>query len=116
MSQENNQPTIENKLDSLSKIETIKNLIFGDQIAQYDTEIEVLKRDILAKREEIKSLVEETSLELNTLIDNLSTDLNIRITELENNFTDSIDGLKEQTVNKKLLGNLLIKLGNQISE
>lgn len=116
MSQDHNQPTLDNNVDSLSKIETIKNLIFGDQIAQYDSEIEILKRDILAKREEIKSLVEETSLELNTLVDNLGTDLNIRITELENNFSDSIDGLKAQTVNKKLLGELLVKLGNQISE
>ncbi len=116
MSKDVKQPSIENQIDSVSKIETIKNLIFGDNIQQYDSEFEALKKDILTKREELKALLEETTREINILVDNLSTDLNIRITELENNFSDKIEGLESEKVNKKTLGNLLVKIGNQISE
>lgn len=116
MSKNDNQPSLDNQIDSISKIETIKNLIFGDNIQQYDSEFEALKKDILTKREELKVLLEETTQEINILVDNLSTDLNIRITELENNFSDKIEGLESEKVNKKTLGNLLVKIGNQISE
>lgn len=116
MSKESNQPLLDNQTESVSKIETIKNLIFGDHIEQYDSEFETLKKDILSKREELKQLLEDTTKELNTLVDNLSTDLNIRITEVENNFNDTLDNIEAKKVNKKTLGELLIKLGNQISE
>lgn len=116
MSIDSNQPLVENQNSSVSKIETIKNLIFGDHIEQYDSEFEALKKDILSKREELKVLLEDTTKELNILVDNLSTDLNIRITELENSLSDSIENIETQKVNKKTLGELLIKLGNQISE
>lgn len=110
------QPLATPQVDSVSKIETIKNLIFGENIQQYDSEFEALKKDILAKKEELKLLLEETTQEINTLVDNLSTDLNIRITELENEFSDKVEGLESKKVDKKILGDLLVKIGNQISE
>ncbi len=111
--QENN---IEQQVDSVSKIETIKNLIFGENIQQYNSEFESLKKDILQRRAELKELIEETNLEVNTLIDNLSTDLNIRITELEGALSDKAANLDAKKVDKETLGALLVKIGNQISE
>lgn len=102
--------------DASSKIETIKNLIFGENIQAYDSEFETLKKDITKKRDELKSFVEETRQELNTLIDNLSTDVNIRITELEDSINEKADDLETKKVDKKTLGQLLVKLGNQIGE
>jgi len=116
MSKNTKEAPLENQIDSVSKIETIKNLIFGENIQQYDSEFETLKADIIKKREELRALVEETNQEINTLIDNLSTDLNIRITELENNIADKADSLEAKKVDKKTLGQLLVKIGNQISE
>ena len=103
-------------LDAGSKIEAIKNLIFGENIKEYDSEFEFLKKDIHKKRNELKNLIEETHRELNTLIDNTSTDLNIRITELEDSIADKTENLAMSKVDKKTLGQLLVKLGNQISE
>ena len=111
--------TIDNTTDTNdvnSKIETIKNLIFGDNIQAYDSEFETLKKDITKKRDDLKVFVEETRQELNTLIDNLSTDLNIRITELEDNTNERVENLEAKKVDKKTLGQLLVKLGNQIGE
>jgi len=116
MSKTTKEAPIENQIDSISKIETIKNLIFGENIQQYDSEFETLKEDIVKKREELKKLVEETNQEINALIDNLSTDINIRITELENSLGEKADDLDAKKVDKKNLGALLVKLGNQISE
>lgn len=102
--------------DVNSKIETIKNLIFGENIQAYDSEFETLKKDITKKRDDLKVFVEETRQELNGLIDNLSTDLNIRITELEDSITERAEDLETKKVDKKTLGQLLVKLGNQIGE
>ena len=113
----NTQETESNgSLDSGSKIEAIKNLIFGENIKEYDSEFESLKKDINRKKNELKNLIEETHKELNTLIDNASTDLNIRITELEGSIADKTEDLALNKVDKKTLGQLLVKLGNQISE
>ena len=102
--------------DASSKIETIKNLIFGENIQAYDSEFETLKKDITKKKDELKGFVEETRQELNTLIDNLSTDISIRITELEDSIQEKAEDLETKKVDKKTLGQLLVKLGNQISE
>lgn len=116
MSKNTKDASLENQIDSISKIETIKNLIFGENIQQYDSEFETLKKDILSKREELRTLVEETNKEINTLVDNLSTDLNIRITEIENNLAEKADDLEGKKVDKSVLGALLVKIGKQISE
>ena len=66
-----------------SKIEAIKNLIFGENIQEYNHEFETLKSEIAAKRQELMEYVDDTRKELMTAIDNLSTDVNIRISDLE---------------------------------
>lgn len=101
--------------DSASKIEVIKNLIFGENIAEYNSEFETLKKEIDTKRKELKNYIDDARDELMTSIDNLSTDINIRITDLENALEDKADKLDDQKVDKKLLGNLLISLGEKIA-
>ena len=46
----------------------------------------------------------------------MSTDVNIRITELEDKLEDRIEQLDSEKLNKKLLGNLLIELGEKVSK
>ena len=115
MSKKNDQEHVEETANS-SKIEAIKNLIFGENIAEYNHEFEVIKKDLDNKKAALEDLISSTSIELNKAIDNLSTDLNIRITELEGSLEAKADELNEQKVDRKLLGNLLVKLGNKISE
>lgn len=99
-----------------SKIETIKNLIFGETIEAYDSEFEVLKKDILDKKKVLEDLVEQVRNDLNIAIDNIATDTNIRITELEKNLENRIENLEEDTVNKKMLAKLLIELGEKVGK
>lgn len=102
--------------DPSSKIEAIKNLIFGENIAAYNSEFEKVKKDISSKKKELEDFIEDTRKELNQAIDNLSTDINIRITELEDNLADKVDMLDTKKVDKKTLGDLLINLGEKINQ
>jgi archaellum component FlaC len=102
--------------DATSKIEVIKELIFGEQIKEYDSEFEKLKKEILAKKKALNELIEEVRTELSESIDNVSTDLNIRITEVEQNLEGKIDELQSEKVNKETLGQLLIDLGEKITK
>ncbi|WP_273568506.1 fructose 1,6-bisphosphatase [Maribacter halichondriae] len=99
-----------------SKIETIKNLIFGETIEAYDSEFEVLKKDILDKKKVLEDLVEQVRNDLNIAIDNIATDTNIRITEVEKNLENRIENLEEDAVNKKMLGKLLVELGEKVGK
>lgn len=102
--------------EATSKIDAIKQLIFGENMQAYDSEFETLKKDILNKKEELEQLIDEVKTELLQNIDNLSTDVNIRITELEASLEEKTDALEEKKVDRKLLGELFTKLGEKISQ
>ncbi|MEM6687444.1 MAG: fructose 1,6-bisphosphatase [Bacteroidota bacterium] len=102
--------------DPSTKIEAIKNLIFGENIQEYNSEFDNIKNDILAKKQALENLIEEVRSELIQNIDNLSTDLNIRITELETNIENKLDDLDEKKVDRRQLGQLLITLGEKIGK
>ena len=116
MAKKQNQENPQNgTIDASSKIEVIKNLIFGENIQEYNSEFDKLKEDILKKKEELNNFIEEVRTELIQNVDNLGTDLNIRITELENKVAERTDDIDEAKVDRKLLGQLLIDLGEKIS-
>lgn len=110
------KPTAAPEDNNASKIEAIKNLIFGENIAEYNSEFESIKVDLDKKKKVLEELIESTRSELNIAIDNLATDVNIRITELEGAIENKLDNLDEKKMDRKLLGDLLIKLGTKISE
>lgn len=97
-----------------SKIELIKQLIFGENIQAYESEFELLKKDILEKRRVLEGLVEEVRTELSNSIDNLSTDMNIRITELEENLEQKFENLEKD--HRDTLSNVLIELGEKLAK
>ncbi len=101
--------------DPDSKIEAIKNLIFGDDIQAYNAEFENLKEDILNKKKVLEDLIEEVGADLRRSIDDISTDVDIRITDLENSLDTRIEDLDGKSVAKETLGKLLIELGEKVS-
>ncbi len=98
-----------------SKIEVIKNLIFGENIQAYNSEFELLKQDIIDKKKILEDLIEEVSADLKKSIDNVSTDVNVRITDLEQSLEGKFEKLETNSVDKELLGKLLIDLGKKLS-
>ncbi|GAA4238307.1 hypothetical protein GCM10022291_28280 [Postechiella marina] len=115
--QEENKEQLNGKpTDANSKIDAIKELIFGENIQAYNSEFEALKADILAKKEELQNLIGIVESELLQNIDTLSTDINIRITDLENSINDKLGDLDDRKADRKLLSQLFIKLGEKIRE
>lgn len=115
-----NVPVAENvndtAMDTNSKIDAIKQLIFGENMEAYNTEFETLKADLKKKKKELESLIEDTREELLKSIDNLSTDVNIRITELENTFNEKADDLDDKKMDRSTLSELLMGIGEKISK
>ncbi|MFV9551259.1 fructose 1,6-bisphosphatase [Algibacter sp. PT7-4] len=105
-----------NPQSNSSKIDAIKELIFGENIQEYNQEFEALKADILRKKEELQDLISTVESELLQNIDTLSTDINIRLTTLEDSINDKLEGLENKKADRKLLSELFIKLGEKISE
>lgn len=103
-------------LDNPSKIDTIKQLLFGDNIQEYNSEFEAVKIDILKKKKELQAVIDDVRSELLQSIDNLSTDVNIRITDLEDTLNSKIDDFDDKKLDKNILGELLINLGEKISK
>lgn len=119
MSKVKSNPENENTViatDASTKIDAIKQLIFGENMQAYDSEFESVKKDLLNKKKELESLIDEVRSELIQSIDNLSTDVNIRITELEDSISTKIDKLDHKKADRKLLGELFTKLGEKISQ
>ena len=114
MAKQKKQAAPDPSMDSISKIEAIKNLIFGDNIEQYDSEFDTLKNDIQEKKKELEHLIDEVRNELMQSIDSLSTDVNIRITDLEDAMNEKTESLATNKVDKQQLGDLLIRLGENI--
>ncbi|WP_452230818.1 MULTISPECIES: fructose 1,6-bisphosphatase [unclassified Lacinutrix] len=111
-----NTATHNSDVEASTKIDAIKQLIFGENMQAYDSEFESVKNDILSKKQELENLVDDVRKELLQNIDNLSTDINIRITDLENSFNDKADALDDKKLDRKLLGDLLMNLGEKISK
>ncbi len=103
-----------NDLETASKIELIKNLIFGENIQAYESEFELLKKDILSKKKQLEELIEAVRTDLRMAINDVSTDVNIRITELEDKIEDRFESLEKDQLDAQNLGDLLIELGKKV--
>ncbi|QBA65022.1 fructose 1,6-bisphosphatase [Muriicola soli] len=103
-------------LETASKLELIKNLIFGENIQAYESEFELLKKDILGKKKQLEDLIEAVRTDLRMSIDDVATDINIRITELEDKLESRFEDVEKDQIQKKELGNLLIELGEKIQK
>lgn len=115
MAKKDTNPANSNPTDSASKIEAIKNLIFGENIEQYDSEFDTIRKEIKTKKEKLESYIDEVRQELMQSIDSLSTDVNIRITDLEDSLQAKTEALTDAKVDRKELGALLKSLGEKIS-
>jgi len=104
-----------NQIDSSSKIEAIKNLIFGENIEQYDSEFETLKKEIDVQKAALEEYIDQVRGELMQSIDSLSTDINIRITDLEDSLNSNTETINEGKVDRKELSKLLIALGEKLN-
>lgn len=98
------------------KIDAVKQLIFGENMQQYDAEFNEIKAIIKKTRNEIEKELNDTRDQLNSLINELRTDMNKKVTQLRADMDEAVTDLDNRKVNRKLLGALLQEMGKQIAE
>ncbi len=116
MSQNEIKP-IETTIDSNEsqhRLEAIKNLIFGENIVQINSDFDNIKILIEQRKQELETYIEEINQELSRTIDELSTNINIRITDLEDNLNNKIENLDQNKLDRNLLGKLLVAMGEKV--
>ena len=109
------------------KIEAVKQLIFGENMQQYDSEFNEVRATIKKTKQELVNeidetrtaltdLINETRESLNKAVSDLRSDMNKKTSQLRADLDDSVADLDERKVNRKLLGELLQMMGKQIAE
>lgn len=109
------------------KMEAVKQLIFGENMQQYDSEFNDIKalikktrtdveNEINDTRDALTKLINQTKETLTNDISDLRSDMNKKVTQLRSDMDDSVADLDERKVNRKLLGSMLQEMGKQIAE
>ncbi len=109
------------------KIDAVRQLIFGENMQQYDSEFNEIKALIKKSRTEVETELNETRDALNKLINmtkdsltneiqDLRSDMNKKVTQLRSDMDEAVADLDDRKLNRKLLGALLQEMGKQISE
>lgn len=109
------------------KMEAVKQLIFGENMQQYDSEFNEIKalikktrtdveNEINDTRDALTKLINQTKETLTNDISDLRSDMNKKVTQLRSDMDDSVADLDEKKVNRKLLGTMLQEMGKQIAE
>lgn len=109
------------------KIEAVKQLIFGENMQQYDSEFNEVRATIKKTKQELvdeidetrgalTDLINETRESLNKALSDLRNDTNKKVSTLREDMDESIADLDDRKLNRKLLGALLQEMGKQISE
>jgi len=100
------------KLDP--RIDAIKEIIFGENIKQYNKEFNQLKDLIRKYKADHQQRLKDLRQELKTLIGELDQNLSKQLADMKKETLRDLNNLNEKKVNRKLLGELLEELGKKI--
>lgn len=114
-------------LSSDPKIEAVKQLIFGENMQQYDSEFSEVRATIKKTKQELVNEIDETRDALTNMINDtresltkaisdLRSDTNKKVSQLREDMDESVADLDDRKLNRKLLGALLQEMGKQIAE
>jgi transketolase len=113
---ENKEPVEDPVTQHLGKIETIRDILFGQQIESYEAEFNSLKKRLEAERQTMESKVDSIHKELSNAI----SQLNARMTETiqkNHDFTlREIKRIDHEKTNREALGEWLIELGTRLKK
>ncbi len=97
------------------KIEAIKEIIFGDNIKEYESEFKKLSDIIDKQRQELEGKLNNFKQETNDMLAQASKEFDTRLNELKKDFANEIDNLAKSKLDRKTFGHALKNLGEDIS-
>ncbi len=113
MSEEENNKDVIKKVDP--KIEAIKEIIFGENIKEYEYEFQKLSAEIEKHKNKLEQKLKEVKLETKSLIEESNKLFSTKIAELDKETGKRIEQLLKDKLDKSTYANLLIKLAKDIA-
>ncbi|MBX2843440.1 MAG: hypothetical protein KTR26_16835 [Flammeovirgaceae bacterium] len=98
------------------KIDAIKQLIFGENIQEYDEEFKQIRKYINDAKSELENKLEQTSKELKNMIESLRENHDKKIEDLRGQMLNEVKNLDHKKLDRNLLGDLLQEIGGKIKE
>lgn len=96
------------------KIDAIKQLIFGENMAEYDQrfdeaikELEIAKSDIETKRKELED-------KMNSALIVMENEFKSKMEKMEDMFSKQVANLEDKKTNRKALGKMLQNIGEKL--
>jgi gas vesicle protein len=101
---------MENVNEPKTKLDEVKDLIFGPDIKSYNDQISELKTNIGQNREEVMSKIEEVRNKLIEAIQTTEQNLTQQIADLQKATEAALDKQKQAHVSKRALNDVLLKI------
>ena len=101
---------MENVNEPKTKLDEVKDLIFGPDIKSYNDQISELKVNIGQNREEIMTKIEDVRNKLVEAIQNTEQALNQQIVDLKKATEAALEKQKQAHVSKRGLNDVLLKI------
>lgn len=98
------------------KIDVIKELIFGNNIREYQKEFTDIYDQIENTKKELKQMINSTKDALYDDLEDLRKEMNNRIDEVQLSLNTEIDNLEDKKTDREQLGSLLEEMARKIKE
>ena len=98
--------------DELSKLQAVKELIFGQEIQNYDTEF----KEINTKISSIQDKSDSDWAKQQKALENLEKTITSRINRLEGDLMKKIANLENKKADRAKLGKMLIQIGEKLQD
>ncbi len=98
------------------KIEAIKEIIFGENIKEYEDEFKKITELIKDHKEELEKKLEAFREEATTLINDSNKDFSVRLEEISKNTEQRLKELDNAKVSRQSLGKLFQHMADNIQD
>ncbi len=98
----------------IEKLSAIRDIIFGNEIKEYNQEFSDIKEILDANKADSDKKDEALNNELSHKIDNLSARMDAKLDDLDKKLSASIAKLSEEKTDRQKLGDLLVKIGQEL--
>ncbi len=106
---------INNQTNTQPQIDAIRNIIFGQNMQDYDQKFTTVNDNLKQNRQEIDEKIEQTKKFLLEEMRQMENRFNAQLQDLNDRLTKESERLEDKKLNRKQLGELLIEIGNKIS-
>lgn len=105
----------------LGEISTIRNILMGEQMSQYETKFQALQEDLSKARLQLEKDLKGAANATDDRLSKLEKDMNVRFDKLEQLLSDSLDSMNQKLeatshADKQQLGKMFAEIGKKLMD